>query len=537
MILTARGKEVQFWIHLGNPNLPGSDVMDSACTGFELPPLLPRSQAHDTLHRAASTSKEKSPTIFPNLSADETQIYGSVKRPREVTHSSQQSSPLSSGRIQCPKLLKSASTTSTSEVRARVPKQLRPSHYDSYPSSTSMQKRSPVKLSLRRSASAVESRPVTQASSNVGIPPAPPLPPSPLRTRISSFTPKRTSLEECHRNGLNLLHKKIIDSWDRVFFKGSNTDVTVYTDDGYELGAHSTVLMCSSPVLKCILQEQFRTTTGHAFLNIRGVPFQAVRCFVRFLYSCRCEQDDMEEFALHLLVLAHAYVVPSLKRVCTDSYENGLLNSDNVVDVLQVARLCDASRLHLLCLRRIVSDFKAVSRSDGWRIMKESDPTLEQELVEAVIEAETKRREKERKLDDDKVYAQLHDAMDALVHICQHGCRFMSPHKTASNCSFPACKGLEYLVRHFAACKMKVSGGCVHCKRMWQLFELHSRMCTSKEPCKVPLCRHFKERVGQQVSRKEEMRWTMLVRKVQAARAATGAMSLAAMSARFSQVL
>ena len=55
--------------------------------------------------------------------------------------------------------------------------------------------------------------------------------------------------------------------------------------------------------------------------------------------------------------------------------------------------------------------------------------------------------------------------------------------------------------------------------------------------CVLYLCRHFKERVGQQVSRKEEMRWTMLVRKVQAARAATGAMSLAAMSARFSQVL
>ena len=52
----------------------------------------------------------------------------------------------------------------------------------------------------------------------------------------------------------------------------------------------------------------------------------------------RCEGEDMEEFALHLLVLAHAYMLPSLKRLCTDRYEHGLLNSDNVVDVLQVAR-------------------------------------------------------------------------------------------------------------------------------------------------------------------------------------------------------
>lgn len=46
----------------------------------------------------------------------------------------------------------------------------------------------------------------------------------------------------------------------------------------------------------------------------------------------------MEEFSLHLLVLAHSYRLPALKRVCTDSYDQGLLNTENVVDVLQVAR-------------------------------------------------------------------------------------------------------------------------------------------------------------------------------------------------------
>jgi hypothetical protein len=49
--------------------------------------------------------------------------------------------------------------------------------------------------------------------------------------------------------------------------------------------------------------------------------------------------------------------------------------------------------------------------------------------------------------------------------------------------------------------------------------------------------RHFKERVGQQPSRKEEMRWRMLVRKVKSAKAASGAFSLAAMSARLAQIV
>jgi len=46
----------------------------------------------------------------------------------------------------------------------------------------------------------------------------------------------------------------------------------------------------------------------------------------------------MEMFAIHLLMLAHAYQVPALKRFCTGSFEQGLLDTDNVVDVVQLAR-------------------------------------------------------------------------------------------------------------------------------------------------------------------------------------------------------
>ena len=52
----------------------------------------------------------------------------------------------------------------------------------------------------------------------------------------------------------------------------------------------------------------------------------------------------MEQFALQLVVLGHAYRIASLKRICTDNYEHGLLNSDNVVDVLQIARYHPISR-------------------------------------------------------------------------------------------------------------------------------------------------------------------------------------------------
>ncbi|KAG2668032.1 hypothetical protein I3760_15G141600 [Carya illinoinensis] len=33
---------------------------------------------------------------------------------------------------------------------------------------------------------------------------------------------------------------------------------------------------------------------------------------------------------------------------------------------------------------------------------------------------------------------------------------------------------------------LRVPGCCIRCKRMWQLLELHSRLCTSYDVCRVP---------------------------------------------------
>lgn len=100
------------------------------------------------------------------------------------------------------------------------------------------------------------------------------------------------------------------------------------------------------------------------------------------------EQEEMNEFVLHLLVLSHVFVIPMLKNVCVQQLERGLLTTENVVDVFQLARLFDAPRLCLLSHRMIVKNFKVVSASEGWKVMKQSNPRLEKELFESVIDAD-----------------------------------------------------------------------------------------------------------------------------------------------------
>ncbi|OMO71244.1 Zinc finger, TAZ-type, partial [Corchorus capsularis] len=360
--------------------------------------------------------------------------------------------------------------------------------------------------------------PMSSVSDNRNNPKPPPLP-SKMQTRTKF--PRRS--QEC-----SFVPKETKDAWDKLFKEGYGADVCIITQDKSCVLAHSNVLSIASPVLGNILR-QLKVKHGMRYIKIPGVPHDAVFVFVRFLYSSCYEEEELQKFVLHLLVLSHSYSVPALKTLCICLLEQGWLNRENVIDVLQLARNCDAPRLALICVRMVVKDFKSISSTEGWKVMKRVNPALEQELVEAVVEADSRKQERQRKLEEKKVYLQLYEAMEALLHICKDGCRTIGPRDKVLKgsqvaCNFPACKGLETLVRHFSNCKTRVPGGCVHCKRMWQLLELHSRMCNEPDVCKVPLCRHFKEKIQQQ-SKKDETKWKLLVSKVIAAKNAVGSFS------------
>ncbi|XP_024973121.1 histone acetyltransferase HAC1-like isoform X2 [Cynara cardunculus var. scolymus] len=78
---------------------------------------------------------------------------------------------------------------------------------------------------------------------------------------------------------------------------------------------------------------------------------------------------------------------------------------------------------------------------------------------------------------------QLRKMLDLLVHASQ--CR--SP-----LCQYPNCRKVKGLFRHGINCKVRASGGCVLCKKMWYLLQLHARACKESK-CHVPRCRDLNE--------------------------------------------
>ncbi|EEF51878.1 BTB/POZ and TAZ domain-containing protein 1 [Ricinus communis] len=299
-------------------------------------------------------------------------------------------------------------------------------------------------------------------------------------------------------------------------------DVQILTSGGLRIPVHSSILASVSSVLENIIDRPRKHRSSERIIPILGVPCDAVSVFVRFIYSARCTEDELEKFGIHLLALSHVYLVPQLKQRCAKDVGQRL-TVDNVVDVLQLARLCDAPDLYLKCMKLITNHFKSVEKTEGWEFMQNHDPFLEYEILQFIDEAELRKKRTRRHRQEQSLYMELGVAMDCLEHICTEGCTSVGPYdvqptKKRVPCNkFSTCQGLQLLIKHFATCKNRVNGGCSRCKRMWQLLRLHASMCDQPDSCRVPLCRQFKLKM-QHEKKGDDALWKLLVRKVVSAR-------------------
>lgn len=102
----------------------------------------------------------------------------------------------------------------------------------------------------------------------------------------------------------------------------------------------------------------------------------------------RCIEEDLEKYGIHLLALSHVYLAPQLKQRCSKAVGQRL-TIDNVVDVLQLARLCDSPDLYLKCTKLVSNNFKAVEKTEGWKFVQDHDPWLELKILQFIDEAES----------------------------------------------------------------------------------------------------------------------------------------------------
>ncbi|OEL24574.1 hypothetical protein BAE44_0014409 [Dichanthelium oligosanthes] len=279
----------------------------------------------------------------------------------------------------------------------------------------------------------------------------------------------------------------------------SPADVRVVTSDGSSIAAHSSVLM--------IVGARRGWDAGCTVVRVLGAPSDAVAAFLRFLYCCPSNpreaaaagewgEDAVDAHGAALLTLAHAYCIPWLKRRA-EAAVAARLTAERAVDALKLAVLCDAPRLYLACARLAGKDLATVERSEGWRFAGRHDAALQLELLQLLHDADQRKKRWERERASQHVYRQLSDAMAVLDRIfaAGAGAGVFKACAEASPCEDGVRRGLEQLMRHFAACgrTRKPAAPCPRCRRAFQLLRLHASVCdragAGGEPCRVPLCR------------------------------------------------
>ncbi|CAD6250450.1 unnamed protein product [Miscanthus lutarioriparius] len=292
----------------------------------------------------------------------------------------------------------------------------------------------------------------------------------------------------------------------------------------------------ASPVLERMIVGARRGWDADCTVRVLGAPADAVVAFLRFLYSNPraaaaaaagewAEEDAVSAHGAALLALAHAYRVPWLKRR-TEAAVSARLTAERAVDALKLAALCDAPRLYLSCARLAGKNLDAVERSEGWSFAGRHDAALRLNLLQLLHDADQRNERWERERASQHVYGQLSDAMAFLD-------RIFAGTEEASSCEDEdededgVRRGLEQLMRHFAACggRTRKPAACPRCRRAFQLLRLHASVCDRAgagdgdgdggEPCKVALCSNLKAKMQEEGVDKT---WKLLVKKVTRAR-------------------
>ncbi|KAL0865223.1 hypothetical protein Bca101_044341 [Brassica carinata] len=92
---------------------------------------------------------------------------------------------------------------------------------------------------------------------------------------------------------------------------------------------------------------------------------------------------------------------------------------------------------------------------------------------------------------------QFRKMRDLLVHGMR--CR------PGTDCQYPNCRIVSGLFKHAIHCTIQYRGGCVQCKKMWHLLQIHARDCNDSN-CDVLRCGEIKENLRRLQQRSESRR-------------------------------
>lgn len=175
----------------------------------------------------------------------------------------------------------------------------------------------------------------------------------------------------------------------KLLESGETTDIT-FEVDGESFHAHKLVLAARSPVLNAQLFGLLREKTNNV-VHVEDMEAYVFKAMLYFIYTDSLPEsndtDSDEAFsalmAQHLLAAADRYGLDRLRSLC-ESRLCEEVGVQTVATTLALAEQHHSMHLKAVCLKFAAANLAAVMMSDGYEHLRESCPSLQSELLEAV---------------------------------------------------------------------------------------------------------------------------------------------------------
>lgn len=149
-----------------------------------------------------------------------------------------------------------------------------------------------------------------------------------------------------------------------LFGQKSLADVTIVLSNRRKLDAHRVVLAMRSDVFKSMLSSRMAESNTNQIVIDDCEP-KTVRAFIQYLYTDQLPANSSEDMLSQLLGMANKYQVPALEQACIGPIRRKL-NSDNVLEILELATLYGASDLRRAALDHLADFSDRVAMSKGF---------------------------------------------------------------------------------------------------------------------------------------------------------------------------
>jgi len=155
------------------------------------------------------------------------------------------------------------------------------------------------------------------------------------------------------------------------------SDVTLQTPDGTTFQAHKTILSSRCNVLRAMFESHFREKSQKS-VHIDASSTEAFSAFLTYLYSCHAPILESKD-SVGILVLANQYNLPHLLTLCelyiTKQVEiatrDDIIKADvDIIGLLLLSQLHNASQLEKFCLHFISSNYQPMKKREEFKMLK-----------------------------------------------------------------------------------------------------------------------------------------------------------------------